>query len=129
MTEETHTGSCLCGKVRYTVTGRLRDVVACHCTQCRKQSGHYYAATNAPDDAIAVEGKEHVKWYHASPEARRGFCGYCGSALFWKHEKDEFTSILAGGFDQPSVLKLAKHIFVAHKGDYYEIIDGLPRSD
>lgn len=120
-----HTGSCLCGKVSYTVGGPLREVLACHCTQCRKQSGHYFAATNAPDDSITLKGESNVTWYRSSDTAKRGFCSNCGSTLFWKHDDHPFTSILAGSFDKPSSLKLAKHIFVADKGDYYEIDDGV----
>ena len=128
MTDELRKGSCLCGKVRLEVRGPMREMVACHCSQCRKQTGSYYMATNAPDDALTVHGGEHLTWYHASPEARRGFCRHCGSALFWKHEEDPFTSIMAGCFDNPTGLKLTKHIFVDDKGDYYEITDGLPQS-
>ena len=39
------TGGCLCGGVRYAVTGPLRDIIACHCEQCRRSSGHFVAAT------------------------------------------------------------------------------------
>lgn len=120
-----HTGSCLCGQVSFTVEGPLREVLACHCTQCRKQSGHYFAATNAPDDKITLKGEEHIKWYRASDTAKRGFCSNCGSVLFWKHDNHPYTSILAGSFDKPSGLKLTKHIFVADKGDYYDIEDGV----
>lgn len=124
---EQHTGSCLCGMVKFTVRDALREVVACHCGQCRRQTGLYYAATNAPDDAITVEGEEHIKWYRSSDDAQRGFCRECGSALFWKNRNDDFTSILAGAFDQPSGLKVARHIYTADKGDFYEINDGLPQ--
>ena len=116
-------GSCLCGGVKYQAQGPLSMVARCHCDQCRKQSGHFYAATNAKDDAISLEGAEHVTWYRASEIAKRGFCRHCGSALFWKPDDGDYTSILAGGFDQPSGLKLTKHIFVADKGDYYKIED------
>lgn len=120
-------GSCLCGKISFKVSGALRGVVACHCSQCRKQSGHFYAATNAADEAISIDGEEHITWYKASKEAKRGFCSNCGSALFWKHQSDDFTSILAGAFDKPTGLKMTKHIFVEDKGDYYEINDDLPQ--
>ena len=123
---EIHTGSCLCGAVRFTTRGPLRGVIYCHCSQCRKQSGHYYAATNVPDRNIAVEGNDEVKWYRSSPDARRGFCRTCGSALFWKRDDSDYVSVLAGSFDRPSGLKGASHIFVAGKGDYYGIADDLP---
>ncbi len=122
-----HKGSCLCGAVRFAAAGELRGVVYCHCSQCRKQSGHYYAATNVADDALTVEGGEKITWYEASPYARRGFCSICGSALFWKHNTADEIAVMAGAFEQPSALKEEAHIFVADKGDYYDITDGLPQ--
>lgn len=124
---ETHTGGCHCGMVRYTVSGPLRGVIYCHCTQCRKQSGHYYAATSCNADDLDVAGAEHLTWYRASDEARRGFCAHCGSSLFWKRDGSDKISILAGSLDHPSGLKAESHIFVADKGDYYTIDDGLPQ--
>jgi hypothetical protein len=126
---EIHSGSCLCGAVRFTTQGPLRGVIYCHCSQCRKQSGHYYAATNVTDGKITVEGGGNLTWYRASPDARRGFCRTCGSALFWKRDGSDYISVLAGSFDQPSGLSGACHIFVADKGDYYTIADGLPTHD
>ncbi|MDQ2632180.1 MAG: GFA family protein [Pseudomonadota bacterium] len=120
-------GSCLCGAVRFTASGPLRGVIYCHCSQCRKQSGHYYAATNVAIDDLAVEGCEKITWYEASTFAKRGFCSVCGSALFWKRNEADEISVMAGAFEQPSGLKAEAHIFVADKGDYYTIDDGLPR--
>lgn len=124
---EIHIGSCLCGAVRFKTSGTLRGVVYCHCSQCRKQSGHYYAATNVADADLEVTGGENLTWYSASDSARRGFCKVCGSALFWKHNEAAEISIMAGSFDQPSGLKGERHIFVEDKGEYYEIDDDLPR--
>ena len=126
---ERHTGSCLCGAVRFTTRGPLRGVIYCHCSQCRKQTGHHYAATDVPDGNIVVEGNESISWYRASSEAQRGFCRNCGSALFWKRDGSDYVSVLAGSFDQPSGLEGVSHIFVADKGDYYTITDGLPTHD
>ena len=122
-----HKGSCLCGAVRFTASGPLRGVLYCHCSQCRKQTGHYYAATNVADDKLTVEGQEKITWYRASPFAKRGFCSVCGSALFWKHNEAAEISVMAGAFEQPSGLKAEAHIFVVDKGDYYDIDDGLPQ--
>lgn len=124
---ENHQGSCLCGAVRFRTRGALRGVVYCHCTQCRKQSGHHYASTNVADDRLEIEGAEAVSWFQSSDDAKRGFCRTCGSVLFWKHHKLDYTSINAGAFDKPSGLKGEMHIFVADKGDYYAIVDGLPQ--
>ena len=121
------TGQCLCGAVKFETRGPLREVVACHCTQCRRQSGHFFAATASADADLTVAGAEELSWYEASDDARRGFCRHCGSALFWKRHGSDTTSILAGAFDRPSGLRLARHIYCADKGDYYEIGDGLPQ--
>lgn len=125
---ELHSGSCLCGAVRFRTHGALRGVVYCHCTQCRKQSGHFYAATSSMDADIVIEGEKAIKWYQASDVARRGFCGTCGSLLFWKHSNLGTISIMAGAFDRPTGLTGDSHIFVGDKGDYYEIDDGLSQS-
>lgn len=124
---EEHSGHCLCGAVRFRTSGKLRDVIACHCSQCRRQTGHFYAATNVQDSGLSVEGGENVTWYRASDTARRGFCRTCGSALFWKGDGSDYTSIMAGTFDQPTGLRIGVHIFCADKGDYYEIDDGVPQ--
>jgi len=125
--QEVHSGSCGCGAVRLRATGALRGVIYCHCSQCRKQTGHFYAATNIDASNLTVEGEESITWYAASPEALRGFCKVCGSALFWRRNGSDQVSVLAGAFDPPSGLRGETHIFVANKGDYYDIDDGLPQ--
>lgn len=125
--EEAKTGHCLCGAVRFVARGPLRDVVACHCSQCRRQTGLYFAATNVANDDLEVQGSVNVRWYRASKHAERGFCQTCGSALFWRFDGEGHISVLAGSFDEPSGLKLSHHIFCADKGDFYEITDGLPQ--
>ncbi len=120
-------GSCNCGGVTWEARGEMRPIVACHCSQCRKQSGLFYAATAANDENLSYKG-DTLKWYNASPDAKRGFCSDCGSALFWKHNKDSFTSVLAGSIDGASGLEIEKHIFVTDKPDWYEITDGKPKS-
>ena len=87
-------GSCNCGAVKWEAEGALRGILACHCGQCRKQTGSYYAATNVEDEQLTVTGEENITWYHASPVAKRGFCRNCGSALFWKPNDSDYTSIL-----------------------------------
>ena len=124
---ETRTGGCLCGDVRYTVTGPMRPVIYCHCRQCRQTSGHHVAATSAPREAVAVEGAP--VWFESTPGIRRGFCGRCGSNLFWDGHGSAALSIFAGTLDDASGLAAAGHIFCADKGAYYEITDGLPRAD
>jgi hypothetical protein len=120
-------GGCLCGAVRYQTDAPLRDVVFCHCNQCRRQTGLYYAATAVPWNSLQLTGEGALRWYASSGFATRGFCGTCGSALFWKPTDLPHVAILAGSLDDPTGLKAACHIFTADKGCFYDIADGLPQ--
>lgn len=126
----THPASCLCGATRFTVHGPLRNVVACHCTQCRKQTGHYLAATSAALADLRFAQDDHVRWYQSSTAARRAFCDRCGSTLFWQStSRPDRISIAAGLFDGPTGLITEGHIFCADRGDYYTIpVEGYARA-
>ena len=125
--EQHHKGSCLCGAITFEVTGALPPPDACHCTKCRKHTGHYSVGTDVPRDAITIHGADRITWYHSSEKIRRGFCSTCGSSLFFDMlHKDRF-GIAMGAFDTPTQTKLYIHIFVADKGDYYDIADGVPQ--
>lgn len=127
-----HTGSCLCGAVTLQVEGHLGSAEACHCTQCRKWTGHILVSTEVPRSALTIDGAEHVAWYPSSEKVRRGFCAKCGASLFFDptdKDKHDWIGISMGAFDMPTETRLALHIFVAEKGDYYEIDDGLPQNE
>lgn len=112
-------GSCLCGGVVFEVTPPLRDAVACHCTQCRKVSGHFWAASSVPMDRFRLIASETLLWFRSSPAATRGFCGRCGAALFWKPEGEDRMSFAAGALDGPTGIVTEAHIFGEDAGDYY----------
>jgi len=122
-----HTGSCLCGAISFRVEGDLAEPDACHCSKCRKWSGHYWASTDVLREDVAIDGDSQLVWYQSSEKVRRGFCRNCGCALFWDVEGRSRIAIAMGAFDKPTETSLAKHIFVPDKGDYYEIADGLPK--
>lgn len=119
------TGGCLCGAVRYEVRGPLRPVVDCHCTMCRRTSGHFAAFTATRPEALVLIESEGLRWYPSSTSARRGFCEICGSSLFWEPVSGDRVSIAAGTLDLPTGLETVVHVFVEDAGDYYEIGDGL----
>ena len=128
-TTDALTGRCNCGAVSFVATGPFRPAKACHCKSCRRQSSHFLAATQINRRDLQVSGGDAITWYSASEHARRGFCRVCGAHLFWDRAGSEQISILMGCLDEPTGIRLADHIFVAEKGDYYEITDGLPQSD
>lgn len=117
------TGHCLCGAVTFGGHWAGDSLRACHCEQCRRWSGHVWAATGLSD--FRAEGP--LRWFASSERAERGFCGTCGSALFWRRRGSDLTEVAAGALDRPTGLALQGHIFVADKGVYYDIADGLPQ--
>ena len=124
-----HAGSCLCGAITFTVDGDLPQPDACHCTMCRKQTGHFFASTDVPKSALSVSGSDALSWFQSSEKIRRGFCSRCGSSLFWEPSHLEWVAIAMGAFDGPTKTSTKMHIFVGSKGDYYEITDGLPQHE
>ena len=123
-----HKGSCLCGAVSFEVACALPSPDACHCSQCRKQSGHFWASTDIPRTVLTIHGAEQVTWFRSSEKVRRGFCSVCGSFLFWDPVARDRIAVAMGAFDEPTGTRLHIHIFTADKGDYYEIADGLPQN-
>jgi len=121
------TGACLCGGVRFAVRGPLRDVIVCHCSQCRRTHGHVAAYTSAARGDVVFSEESTLKWYASSERARRGFCAECGASLFWEPAGEGRLAIAAGSLDAPTGLKTVRHVFVDDAADYYEITDGLPR--
>lgn len=125
--KERHGGGCLCGAVRYEVRGPLRDVVNCYCSLCQKLHGDFGAHAKADKADLAILEDRGLKWYESSARARRGFCGDCGSSLFWEPVDQPGTGILAGSLDQPSGLRVIGHIFVGEKTDFTEIAGDAPQ--
>lgn len=124
-----HKGSCLCGAVAFEVAGELHPPDACHCSMCRKQSGHYWASTDVARAALTIRGEDTLTWYRSSEKVRRGFCSVCGSSLFWEPIGKATIAVAMGAFERPTGTRLAMHIHVAEQGDYYDIADGRPQNE
>lgn len=112
------TGSCLCGAVRFSIHGPLRDVSYCHCLMCQRAASHGVAYTACEPDALVVADRRKLRWYRSSPQSRRGFCGTCGSQLFWEPADGRRVSVSAGSLDQPTGLRPGKHLFCDQIADY-----------
>ena len=127
------TGRCLCGAVAYEVRGPLREVLVCHCEECRRWHGHVSATAAAKKGDLVMREERGLRWIE-SPQsdahARRGFCAECGSSLFWDPPERETISIAAGTLDGETGLRMASHWYVSQAADYYDIPDdGLPRHE
>ncbi|MEM8739980.1 MAG: GFA family protein [Pseudomonadota bacterium] len=118
-------GSCLCGATTFHITCDLSPGTLCHCGQCRRQTSHVFVSTHIPEADLHLTSQDDLRWYRASAVARRGFCGACGSVLFWNPDDEDKISVSLGALKEPHPGYLAKHIFVADKGGYYELNDTL----
>jgi hypothetical protein len=125
------TGGCLCGGVRYRIDGDCRDIICCHCENCRRTHGHVAAYTALDQSALTLVTALTLQWFHdASPDTYRGFCNRCGASLFWDaRDGRKRISVAAGSLDDSGSLQTIGHVFVAEAGSYYEISDDLPRYD
>jgi len=123
------TGHCSCGQVTFQSQGPWRDVIACHCEECRRTSGHFWAATAVPEKALEITQGAGLKWFRASDVATRGFCAGCGASLFYKHDDKDYIAVAAGCLDQPSGLKMVEEVFTHEKGDYYSLSEGVRHHD
>ncbi len=123
-------GSCLCGGVAYEIRGPLRDVVDCHCSQCRKATGSAFRTRAAVRSADFrwTRGEALVTRYESSPGNQRSFCSRCGSTLgsFFPERPDEIGLPL-GTLDDDPGLRPGAHVFVGSRAPWYEINDDRPR--
>ena len=123
---KTYNGRCYCGSVTFEAVG-LSDIWYCHCTQCQHLTGLYIAAAGVERENLTIMGD--VNWLRISDKSKSGHCMSCGSYMFWDEAARPTISVLAGNVTDTEGLEVKGHIFVAEKGDYYEITDGLPQYD
>ncbi|MGB1240010.1 MAG: GFA family protein [Pseudomonadales bacterium] len=127
MIEKKLKGSCDCGGVQFEVTGLREGITVCHCSQCRRLSGHQWAATHAAYSDVNFTQQSGLKWYRSSDWASRGFCGECGASLFYRMNDEAGVGIAPGCLEAHPALYVEKHIFVKDKADYYHIGDNAPQ--
>ena len=120
-------GRCLCGAVKFEIFGLMRQIINCHCGQCRRTHGHYAAYSSVEKSKLKFICDTRLKWFRSSDKAKRGFCRECGSSLFYERIGEKNISIAAGSLDSTSGLKTICHIFMNDKPDYYIIEDELPK--
>lgn len=98
----------------------MRDVWNRHCYRCRQFTGHYMAATNARRDHITFANDQGLRWHSPEPTVEYGFCGECGSSMFWRTPaRPDEMSICAGSLDQPTGLRTTVAWWMSEHGDYH----------
>jgi hypothetical protein len=124
------TGHCLCGSVRYQISGEPLALMYCHCEECRRATG---SSLNTSifvrrDDFRIVSGEEALSHHETSPGNLRHFCSRCGSPIFKLFpQPPDLLTIRAGTLDSDPGVRPTAHIWVSEKAPWYQIADGLPQ--
>lgn len=130
MTTKHLVGGCLCGGVRYEVSGSPLYAGYCHCSQCRRFSGSAFSAfagVRAEQLRIA-HGEEHIGTYSKTGGTQLRFCTRCGSSLYALKVDHGLVHLRLGSLDGDIALRPQAHVHVASKAPWYDIPnDGLPR--
>ncbi|MBW9257348.1 MAG: GFA family protein [Candidatus Thiodiazotropha sp. (ex. Lucinisca nassula)] len=127
------TGRCLCGAVRYQITGNLGIFQYCHCSRCRKFTGSAFAANLlvSPKQFEWLSGAQLVGRYELS-EAKHfatGFCKQCGSSLPWLSQSGKAVIVPAGTLDEDPGIHPSQNVFSTSGADWYEEPHTLPHYD
>lgn len=125
-----HSGSCLCGGVRYVLRGELGPITLCHCRQCRKAQGGAFVAASPVKSAEfeIIAGAELLQAYESSPGKERVFCGRCGSPLYSRRPVEpEILRLRIGTLDTSVGTRPSAHIWVSDKADWDVICDDIPQ--
>ncbi len=129
-----YTGGCQCGDVRYEITGEPRMTVACHCTDCQRQSGSAFGMTLVvPEGDFRLLHGE-VKTWSWTSETDRGklgaFCPRCGTRVYHKPEWRVGTvSVKPGTLDDTRWLEPDMHIWTSSKQPWVIIPEGVERHE
>ena len=126
MTAKSFSGGCQCGAVRYRIEGEIRYPHLCHCRMCQKASGNYFVPLGASGrDAFALTRGE-PSWFQSSQHVRRGFCGKCGTPLFYDIPDMDFINVTLGSLDNPQKIAPEAQSNLAEKMKWFSLLDALP---
>jgi len=119
-------GSCFRGGVHFNGHD-LRDVVYCHCRQCRSDHSSIAAYLTTDRVQLKLTKQATLRWIKSSTSVRRGFGSNRGSNLFWEHLDKLTICVAAGAIRGPVGLRATHHIYIADKTPYGEFTDDLPQ--
>jgi hypothetical protein len=118
-------GHCLCGAVQLTARDNPQ-MDACHCSMCRRWGGGPFLTVHGGTD-VQIAGSGHVRAYRSSDWAERGFCGTCGSHLYYKLLPTGEYVMPAGLFQDGPDFHFHEQIFIDEKPASYEFANATPK--
>jgi len=121
-----HTGSCMCGAVSFTIATPPTHANLCHCSMCRNWSGGVFMGVIVPQDALQLKGEKHLTVYTSSPWAERAFCSTCGSSVFYRVTAEGPMHgqyhIAMGSLDDPKGIEIKAEYFIDLKPAAYSFV-------
>lgn len=122
------TGSCLCGKVTYQITGEIGDIVHCHCISCRKAHGAAFSSVASVEEAdFSLTGEKFINSYQSSPGKFRYFCTHCATQIYAKRETASHIILRLGSLDDDPKSLEKSHIWLSQKASWFNLDEELPR--
>ena len=129
---QTTTGVCLCGTVRFQISGEFESFFLCHCARCRKGTGSAHAANLFSSTAAItwLSGHDSIKTYRV-PATRheKSFCTECGSALPSVQLKGALLVVPAGSLDSAIDIRPNAHICFASRAQWDARLEDIPKID
>ncbi len=117
-------GGCLCGSVRYLISGTPFAAEYCHCGMCKKVSGAPVASWMDFHIEQLTWNKRKPLEYQSSENVQRGFCPTCGSSLSFRDtEHPEYITLAIASLDDPNLVKPTYHIYTASQLKWLNIDD------
>ena len=112
---KTREGGCMCGSVRYEVTGDETYAGVCHCDDCRRATGGAYVPWFGvkPDNFKVTKGE--ITQHESSSGIYRGFCGKCGSSLTYGGEGWNDIGITIASLDDPNAITPQSNVFLRER--------------
>ena len=129
--EETPSGGCACGAVRYRVRRKPNFVAVCHCKFCQRRLASAFAMLAAFDEKfVEITQGDLVECEHRSDESGRwlkmSFCPKCGTTVAHTAEvRPGMRTIAAGTFDETDWFSVDRHIWVQSKQPWVTIPAGV----
>lgn len=126
MTEQSFSGGCQCGAVRYRFTEKPAGAHVCHCRMCQKAFGNFYAPlVGGPAETFEITRGE-LGIYRSSAHTMRGFCADCGTPLTLTDDDSTYMSVSIGSLDHPEDFPPLDQHGVESRHDFVNGIGQLP---
>jgi hypothetical protein len=120
------TGGCQCGAVRYALYSQPTAGSICHCRMCQKASGNYFAPLIGVPlaDLAWTHGRPGV--FASSELVERGFCGDCGTPLFFRYIDRDRISVMVGSLDDPAPIVMEEQFGIESRLPAFATLHTLP---